>query len=199
MCGIPDFSQVGYKYGDEDVPQHASGPTSSSTVTVPSPHVDLVTARLATSNDAVLIQDAIDMVSALTADPTTGIRGVVLLGRGAFRIDTTLRIDASGVILRGAGHEAFGFETGASGTVLYGTATTGCSVSNKCTLIKVGGIAPQTSTPQKSYTTSLLNDVAVSAYSVNISSLSASHFDVGDLVTVERIPNGESPPPGQGH
>ena len=48
------------------------------------------------------IQQAIDQVSAMRPD-ANGHRGAVLLGEGVFRLDSPLRITASGVVLRGSG------------------------------------------------------------------------------------------------
>ena len=51
---------------------------------------------------SALIQQAIDQVSRLRPD-ASGRRGAVLLGEGRFRIDSPLRINASGVVIRGMG------------------------------------------------------------------------------------------------
>jgi pectin methylesterase-like acyl-CoA thioesterase len=61
------------------------------------------------------IQAAIDKVSSLPLDGN-GIRGAVLLRAGYYRMATPLRIQASGVVLRGEG-------MGDTGTVLVGTGT----------------------------------------------------------------------------
>ena len=57
-------------------------------------------------DDTALIQKALDSVSALPL--TAGVRGAVLLGAGAYRVDGTLRIAANGVVLRGSGSGADG-------------------------------------------------------------------------------------------
>ena len=56
------------------------------------------------------VQAAIDKVSALPPD-TSGFRGAVLLRAGYYRMATPLRIQASGVVLRGEG-------MGDTGTIL---------------------------------------------------------------------------------
>ena len=61
------------------------------------------------------VQAAIDRVSARTPD-ANGFRGAVLLRAGYYRLATPLRIQASGVVLRGEG-------MGDTGTVLVGTGT----------------------------------------------------------------------------
>ena len=58
------------------------------------------------------VQAAIDKVSALAVDKQ-GFRGAVLLRMGYYRMATPLRIQASGVVLRGEG-------MGDTGTVLIG-------------------------------------------------------------------------------
>src|SRR6185369_13772438 len=61
------------------------------------------------------VQAAIDRVSALPLD-RNGFRGAVLLNAGYYRMATSLRIQASGVVLRGEG-------MGDTGTILIGTGT----------------------------------------------------------------------------
>ena len=61
------------------------------------------------------IQAAIDRVSARPRD-SFGLRGAVLLRSGYYRMATPVRIQASGVVLRGEG-------MGDTGTVLIGTGT----------------------------------------------------------------------------
>ena len=51
---------------------------------------------------APLIQQAIDQVAAQKADDS-GHRGAVLLGEGTFHLSQPLRIQASGIVLRGMG------------------------------------------------------------------------------------------------
>jgi hypothetical protein len=61
------------------------------------------------------IQAALDLVSAMPPD-SEGFRGAVLLRKGTYRIDSQLRIRASGVVLRGEGD-------GEDGTVLVAAGT----------------------------------------------------------------------------
>ncbi|WP_423275095.1 hypothetical protein, partial [Escherichia coli] len=55
------------------------------------------------ADDQQLIQQAIDEVSNRPLD-ATGFRGAILLKRGLYKIATSLRLEASGVILRGEGN-----------------------------------------------------------------------------------------------
>lgn len=97
---IPDFSNCGYGGGG-----------------VPIPDVPVKEVVSPVAGDAgARIQAAIDAVSKLPAD-TNGFRGAVLLKRGRYPIGGRIRIESSGVILRGEGQ-------GAEGTVLIATGTT---------------------------------------------------------------------------
>lgn len=83
---IPDFSRVGYHHGDRAIPT-----------------VEVVAEVLPSDDDQRNIQAAIDLVSKRVSN-AQGFRGAVLLGPGTYRIPGTLRIDSSGVILRGSGN-----------------------------------------------------------------------------------------------
>ncbi|WP_126174312.1 DUF6298 domain-containing protein [Altericroceibacterium xinjiangense] len=83
---IIDFSHAGYAGGGVPIP------TPAATIVVPPQTGD---AREA-------IQTAIDLVSARSPGPS-GIRGVVLLQPGTYRIEGQLKIDTGGVVLRGSG------------------------------------------------------------------------------------------------
>jgi len=57
------------------------------------------------SDDAAMIQAAIDWVSNQKPDKQTGFRGAVLLAEGTYTLQEPLRIRTSGVVLRGTGRE----------------------------------------------------------------------------------------------
>lgn len=96
---IPDFSHVGYMYGDVDIPD------------VPV----AVEVSPADGDDGAAIQAAIDQVSALTPD-ANGFRGAVLLKKGTYQVSGQLFIRASGVVLRGEGQTNEGTVVVAAGT-----------------------------------------------------------------------------------
>lgn len=98
---IPDFSRVGYQWGDEAIP----------TVAVVKTLYPLGIGEDATS----MIQDAIDEVAALPESE----RGAILLTAGEYRVSSTLYIKANGIVLRGVGNG----EDYNTNTVLYYTAT----------------------------------------------------------------------------
>lgn len=96
---IPDFSMVGYRFGEEAVP------------TIP-----VMRTLTAVSGDNLSqIQTAINEVAALTPD-ANGFRGAILLKKGLYNVSNTLTITASGIVLRGEG-------TGTADTRIVATRT----------------------------------------------------------------------------
>lgn len=92
---IPDFSRVGYHQN-----------------TKPIPNVKVVTEISATGDyDQQKIQQAIDNLSKKSADEN-GIRGAILLKKGTYNIPGSLKISASGIVLRGEGEETRLIATG---------------------------------------------------------------------------------------
>lgn len=106
---IIDFSTAGYSGGGQAIP--------------------FVPVRVIVEpggrHDRERIQAALDLVAALPRD-AAGFRGAVLLRPGRYLIDTTLRLGASGVVLRGSGE-------GDDDTVLVATGT------SRRALIEVSG------------------------------------------------------------
>ena len=87
---IPDFSWAGYRGGGVALPNVATRVTVSPT---------------GTADDTAAIQAALDQVAKLAPD-ANGIRGAVELAPGTFHLEGTLKMTASGVVLRGAGNSA---------------------------------------------------------------------------------------------
>ncbi|MGF7139448.1 hypothetical protein [Roseimarinus sediminis] len=105
---IPDFSHVGYRFGDENIPD------------VP---VVLEVSPL-DGDDGASIQAAIEAMYNIEPD-ASGFRGAVLLKKGEYQIEGQLKIEKSGIVLRGEGkHE--------NGTILWATGT------NQRSLLVVG-------------------------------------------------------------
>lgn len=106
---IPDYSYCGYMASDEAIP--------------------FVEAKVSVScreGDATArIQQAIDYVGSLPLD-ARGFRGAVQLESGTYRLDGSLIINRSGVVLRGRGY-------GEDGTVLIGAGV------DRATLIRMAG------------------------------------------------------------
>ena len=139
------------------------------------------------------IQAAIDKVSARPLD-ADGFRGAVLLRAGYYRVAAPLKIQASGVVLRGEG-------MGDTGTILIGTGTGrpaapggapaapgGPGGPTAGTLIVVGGAS---GTTPKEETKQLVTDEYVPVGSRTIPIVSARGFTPGDTVIVRRIGNQE--------
>ncbi len=96
---IPDFSHVGYKYGDEAIPD-----------------VDVKIEIFPLPGDnGNHIQSAIDFVAGLPVGDN-GYRGAVFLHPGIYEVSGQLNIGSSGVVLRGGGQDENGTTIIATGT-----------------------------------------------------------------------------------
>ena len=80
---IPDYSSAGYRNGEE----------------IPNVQ-NVIEISPSGGDDTKYIQDAIDEVSAKNAD-NNGIRGAILLKEGVWQVSDTLKIQSSGVVIRG--------------------------------------------------------------------------------------------------
>ncbi len=83
---IPDFSHAGYRGGGVALPSIA----------------EAIAIDPVPGDNTVHIQDAIDAVAQMPAD-VDGYRGAVVLGPGVYEIAGSVRLNADGVVLRGAG------------------------------------------------------------------------------------------------
>lgn len=148
---IPDFSYAGYKAGGSAIPE------ATIKVVVPVKKGD------ATNR----IQSAIDYVSSLQADKS-GLRGAVLLEKGIYEVQGSLKINTSGVILRGSGMTE-------DGTVLFGAG------KSRETLVSVEGTGlRQNSAPLK------LADVYHPVNSKEITLADKHNFKVGQTIVIHR-------------
>jgi autotransporter-associated beta strand protein len=156
---IPDSSGVGYRSGIVPLPSTSIVPVRTNV----SPVIGDNTAN---------IQSAINYVSGLPID-ANGFRGAVLLTVGTYPCSNTIKITASGVVLRGVG--SF---TNGSGTVLQATA------SNQYSLVQITGSgSPSTVSGTTHNITN--NYVPVGARSFNVDSISG--LALGDHVFVRRV------------
>ncbi|MFA9390637.1 MAG: hypothetical protein ACERKD_12565 [Prolixibacteraceae bacterium] len=108
---LPDFSHVGYRYGDVEIPLIEN----------------VVEVSPIEGDDAANIQETINSLSAISPDEN-GFRGAVLLKAGTYQIETQLKIGVSGIVLRGEGQDE-------NGTILIATG------KNDRSLIEIGGSA----------------------------------------------------------
>lgn len=96
---IPDFSKVGYASGEKAIPDVAVVETISPV----------------SGDDRLNIQNAIDKVAILPVN-ANGFRGTVLLKKGTYKVNGSIRIQKSGIVIRGEG-------SAENGTVIQETAT----------------------------------------------------------------------------
>jgi hypothetical protein len=132
------------------------------------------------------IQAAIDRVSALPLD-SDGFRGAVLLRAGYYPVSTALRIQASGVVLRGEG-------MGDTGTILIGTGTGRSEEGgggpggrrNQGSIVVIGGESGATALED---TTRAVSDEYVAVGSRSFRVASAQGYRPGDTVILRRAGN----------
>jgi hypothetical protein len=160
---VPNFSRVGYRYGEEPLPD-VQFLVESNRWFIVSPVV---------GDDQNAIQSAIDQVEALTTN-AHGFRGVVQLTAGLFTISNQLTIRSNGVVLRGVGD---GSAT-ASNTILRSTS------SNQVELIEVDAASGSRSTVAGTTHAVVDKYVPVGATSFRVDS--TANWSVGDRVVVDR-------------
>lgn len=124
------------------------------------------------ADDHSRIQAAIDTVTALPLSPA-GFRGAILLTAGAYNVSETLKINKSGIVIRGEGQ-------GSSGTVITFTAT----VQDHLFLFEGG-----TGWTEIGGTGTLIMDTNVPSGISSFNVASTHSFSIGDRVIVERTPN----------
>ncbi|SMD03957.1 hypothetical protein [Pedobacter nyackensis] len=149
---IPDFSLVGYHHGLKEIPK-----------------VNIVKTIQPISGDAgKLIQTAIDEVSNMPLG-ANGLRGAILLKKGAYSIAGTLSIKTDGIVLKGEGNTADGTKLIAAGKGLR-------------SLITIGGKGRITEAGNRVKITD--KNVPAGAKSFQVSS--SKDFKVGDKIIVYR-------------
>jgi hypothetical protein len=148
---IPDFSTAGYGGGG---------------VTIPDVPVRAALDAVAGGDDTPRIQAAIQELAKRPVD-ADGFRGALLLHKGAYRIEGTINLNASGIILRGEG-------SGADGTLLV-------ALGKPRALVRAGGDGKW----ERAGAVHAIVDeyVPIGADSVEVDD--ASEFHAGDRVVVE--------------
>ena len=89
---IPDFSRVGYYAGDKNIPDVAAVKTIEPA---------------ANGTSEAIIQSAIDELSKKSLDKN-GFRGAILMKKGTYKISEEIKLEASGIVLRGEGDNSNG-------------------------------------------------------------------------------------------
>lgn len=147
---IIDFSYAGYMGGGVAIP------------TVPVKKI----VSPSGNDDTIAIQAAIDDVSSLPL--VNGVRGAILLKPGHFHCSASLKIIASGVVLRGSGPRE-----GDTTIDLTGDPHLGISVSGTTSIVPIG--APTS-----------INDAYVPADAMSFSVQDTSGFKPGDTIQITR-------------
>lgn len=148
---IPDFSYCGFKAGEQKIPD-----------------VPIKVVVPITSGDATLrIQSAIDYVSKLPAG-ANGIRGAILLQKGKYRVEGSLKLHTSGVVLRGSGF-------GDDGTTIIGAG------KERSALIQVAGKNDKSSAASVEIADEY---IPVNANTIHVAN--TNQFKKGDNVVITR-------------
>lgn len=148
---IMDFSYAGYMGGGVRIPD------------VPAK----ITLSAKPGDNSEAIQKAIDEVSAMKL--VNGFRGAVVLQAGSYDCEKTITINASGVVLRGAG-------SGANGTILNLTGKAhACITARGRAVTKTIGDS------------TIIADKYVAAGSYGFSVKNAAGFKVGDTIRITRF------------
>ncbi len=155
---LPDFSHCGYGGGGVALPRAEVRET-------------LAPSAEANSDDTARIQAALDKVGRLPLGPD-GLRGAVLLQRGAYRVSGVLRIAATGVVLRGEGD-------GEDGTIITATAR------KQQPLVQIGGTAPR----EVAGSSREISDAYVSVGATSFAVADSAGFAVGQKVFIVRRSN----------
>ncbi|WP_020569293.1 T9SS type A sorting domain-containing protein [Neolewinella persica] len=156
---IANFSYAGYRNGGVAIPEIAAALT-----------IDPVA-----GDNTAHIQAAINQVEALTPS-ADGIRGAVVLGAGTYPVSGVLRIEASGVVLRGVGNG----EDPATNTIIRGTGNT----PEQRDLIRVGKSSSPDWNGEVPGTREQVTSEFLPAGSRSLEVAAAELYNVGDNVIV---------------
>jgi hypothetical protein len=148
---IPDFSYCGYMASEQAIP------TVPVQVVVP----------LKKGDATLRIQSALDYVASLPVG-ADGFRGTVLLNKGIYEVYGSLKIKASGVVLRGSG-------MGADGTILLGAG------KDRATLIQVLG-----KNDRKKSKEIKIADAYVPVNALTFHVADAGELKTGDMIIIHR-------------
>ena len=143
---IPDFSYCGYK---------------ASSVAIPFVPVQVVV-PIVVGDATQKIQAAINQVANLPVD-ANGFRGAVLLQKGIYQVMGQLKIEASGIVIRG-------FGAGSNGTKIIGAGT------DRQTLIRIAGKNDRTAAPEIKITNAY---VPVNAVDCNVEKIPNNKVGLG--------------------
>ena len=152
---VIDFSYAGYK---------------NSNVTLPSITNIITTLNPTIGDRTIEINNAIQAAASIVPD-VNGFRGVIKLAAGNYEIQGTIKLNVSGVVLRGSG-------SGTNGTVFIAT---GDVPHQRTVLLAGGGI---NSAWVKSGSTTNITNSFVQAGSMSFNVANTSNFSVGDAIII---------------
>lgn len=152
---ILDFSRVGYRYGDKDIPKV--------------PVVKVVKPPKRGADATALIQAAVDEISALPYEQ----RGAILLKKGLYNVRGSIRIKASGIVIRGEGTDL------RKGTRIHSTRTDDGLKTNSTLFAFVGEKGRGVRKPDED---NIIEDIPVGQFWARVSN--PRDFAVGDNIVV---------------
>jgi hypothetical protein len=157
---IPDFSYAGYENGNQPIP------TVTRVLDTLSP---------LPGDNVAQIAAAVQGAASVTPD-SNGIRGVILLKPGVWRVGTPVKVNVSGVILRGAGS---GSDTTAN-TVFQSTGDS----TTQYSVVIAGGGSQQVWKDTVAGTTTDILDTLVPEGALRVTVAAPGNFSVGDGVRI---------------
>ena len=170
---LPDFSYVGYRSGEEDLPFVETRATLNPEECSYNDCADAIDAKLAE-------------LSNLEVNESSGFRGALTLSEGEFPTSRTIKISTSGVVLRGQGEEK---------TTLIGTMKNlppysaddgpgGAIFPGSHNLIQIRGENAGELQKIEETEVNIVEDVPVGTKEVKIENTDV--FEIGDTIVVER-------------
>lgn len=156
---IPDFSGAGYKGGGVDIPEI--------------PVVKIIEAIQ--GDNTSHIQSAINEVAGFNPDGN-GFRGAILLKAGTYQVNGTIRLNQSGIVLRGEGDG----DDPSKSTIIFGKGNT----PHQRTILVAGGGSLTRWSEQVSGTKTNISTQKVFVGSNSFSIDNASPFNVGDNIII---------------
>ncbi len=157
---IPDFSYAGFKGGGIELP--ASVPVVKTLSPI-------------SGDNTSQIQNAINEAAFMPMD-TDGFRGAILLQPGIYRIEGTIKLNNSGIVLRGSGEG----DDSLTNSILYGI---GNSPNQRTILIAGGGSSTKWSNQVSGTKTNIIDDT-VFVGDRNFGVADASKYAVGDNIII---------------
>ncbi|MDR2774157.1 MAG: T9SS type A sorting domain-containing protein [Tannerella sp.] len=158
---LPDFSNAGYRNGDEPIPEV--------------PVIKII--EPVSGDNTQHIQNAINETASFSPDEN-GIRGALLLKKGLYPVVGPIYLNVEGVVLRGEGN------TGdpSVSTVIYDTYKDPAAASGRVVLVLGNKSSDDWNTDKNNETNIIDNIVPVGSYKVHIAK--NENYRAGDMVCI---------------